>query len=293
MRSLPAFAAAAILATAGCTQVAEVTRPAAPPVDVPQKPVDDGIRPPAWLSSEASVFEHVQKTYEELGFPEVRTAVFKVSEDVPLPYYGQADRTLYIPPFLDGADKMRARVAKMSASHFSGALTFVDVFESSAAAYDAYKVFLTIAVAHELSHHIQFSRKSAAQLAPGDVYDIEAEAIEFEQAFLAHLIGIKQVSSQWRDRYRLAVLAIRESIPQRAFDTLPQDEKALRETFAQAYLTYGRGELGAGSGVNVEISAAVTVYAGYTQKRMALFQKGGRSLKELAAAEASHRTAAP
>lgn len=293
MRCLLVLAAAAVLAATACTQIAEAPSPAVPVAAADAaKPAEKAERQPVWLGSEASVFEHVQKTYEDAGFPEVRTAVFKVSEEVPLPFYNQADRTLYIAPFSDGVDKMRARLARMSASHFSGALTFIDAFDSADTAYEAYRAFLTVAVAHELGHHIQFLRKPAGTLSPADIYDIESEAIELEQAFLAQQIETKQVPARWRDHYRLSVLAIRDSIPAHARETLPEDDKALRDAFARAYLTYGRGEAGAEGGVNVEISAAAVVYAGYTRKRMALLVKSGRSLAELAAAETRRRAGA-
>jgi len=291
MRCLQGLAATLVLAATACTRIAEAPAPAVPaPSSTPHNSTASPIRPPVWLGSEAAVFEHVQKTYEDMGFPEVRTAVFKVSEDVPLPFYRQPERTLYIPPFSDGTDPMRARLAKMSATHFSGALTFIEAFDSVAAAYEGYKTFLTIAIAHELSHHIQFLRKPSTPINPGDIYEIEAEAIELEQAFLTHLIDTKQVPPSWRDNYRLSVLAIRDSIPAAAMDALPDDDKALREAFARAYITYGRGEANAEAGVNVEISAAATVYAGYTRQRISLLTKGGRSLKELSAAETRLRT---
>ena len=58
------------------------------------------------------MFEHVQQTLEQAGFPGVRTAVVRVTEDVPLPSYQGADRTLSIPPFADGPEAMRARTAQ-------------------------------------------------------------------------------------------------------------------------------------------------------------------------------------
>ena len=240
-------------------------------------------KPPAWLSSEASVFEHVQQTLEQAGFPEVRTAVFRVTEDVALPAYQGADRTLSIPPFADGAEAMRARLARTSARHFAGAFTFIDAYPSLEQAYTGYRVFLTIAVAHELAHHLQLVQKPAAP--PSDIYALESSAIELEQAFLAHEIEAKHVPATWRDHYRRAVMAVRDSVPLTVRDKLPEDEKARSLAFAQAYATYARGEAASrDDGVNPEVDAAALVYAGYTEKRVSLLVKPGRPLSSLAKA---------
>jgi hypothetical protein len=270
---------------AGCRQVDELRPPAAP--GAAARPSAAEARPPGWLSSEASVFEHVQKVYEDAGFPEVRTAVLRVSEDVPLPSYSQLNRTLFVPPFSDGLDKVRARIAHMSATHFSGAFTFLDAFDSGSEALTAYRVLLAVAVAHELWHHVQLRGKPGELPAPADVYDLECEAIEAEQAFLAHEIDSRQFPASFREHYRRAVLAIRDSVPEAVITSLPEDDKQLRTIFAQAYLTYGRGELSAGDGVNVEVSAGQLVYAGYTRKRLTLLAKGGRSLEALAKADSA------
>jgi hypothetical protein len=290
------LAIALLLLPAACKQIDEL-----PPVTAKDAPVGTGAaaapaeaRPPVWLAAEAPVFEHVQKVLEDAGFPEVRTAVFAVSEEVPLPTYQRANRTLTIPSFTDGAEPLRARIARMSARHFGGTLTFLDAFESTEKAYRAYQAFLTVAVAHELAHHIQGLRKGADSASAQDIYDLEAEAIEFEQAFLAHEIEAKHVPEAWRGSYRRSVMAIRDSIPKAAFAALPEDDKALRAAFARAYITYSNGEAAAmENGVNVETAAASTVYAGYTQRRIALLAKGGRSLEVLAKAEAERKKAAP
>lgn len=279
-----------LLLPAACKQVDEL--PPATPHDAAASTSApaEGEKTPAWLSSEASVFEHVQQTFEQAGFPEVRTAVFRVTEDVPLPSYQQADRTLSIPPFADGPEPMRARLARTSARHFQGALTFIDAFASLEQAYTGYRAFLTIAVAHELSHHVQLLRKGAGAPSPDDIYAVESEAIEYEQAFLAHEIEAKHVPPTWRDHYRRAVIAIRDTIPQAVFSRLPDDEKALSRAFAQAYLGYARGETASlQDGINPEIDAAELVYAGYTQKRLTLLAKPGRSLEALAKAETDRK----
>ncbi len=300
------FVAIALLsALVGCRQVDELP-PTAPnsAAAAPVKVAPEG-RPPVWLAAEAPVFEHVQKVFEDAGFPEVRTAVFAVSEAVPLPSYQPANRTLYIPSFTDGPDRVRARLARMSARHFAGTLTFLDAFDSSEAAYRAYQAFLTVAIAHELSHHIQSLRKGAespsaretpetasSPWGPRNIYDLESEAIEFEQAFLAHEIAAKHVPEAWADHYRRAVMAIRDSLPRATLAALPDDEKELRVTFGRAYLTYAEGESTAQEdGVNPRIEAANIVYAGYTQRRLALLAKGARSLETLAKAEADRKTA--
>jgi hypothetical protein len=263
-----------------CRQIAELP-PEAPSAPAPSASASAGdARPPAWLASEAAVFEHAQKVLEEAGCPEVRTAVVRISDEVPLPSYRARDRTLLVPPFRDGQGRMRERIARLSATRFAGALTFVDSFGSAAAAYEAYGVLSTVAVAHELWHHVQFVRGAQGTPRPLDVYDLEAEAIEVEQAFLAHLVEARQVSARWRTHYRQAVLAIRDSIPQRALDAVPEDASALRQQFARAYALYGLEEA-EGRGVNVQLSAASTVYAGYTQRRLTLLSKGARPLKEL------------
>lgn len=272
---------ALLAALAGCRQIAELP-PDAPPAPSATAGASAGdIRPPRWLASETAVFEHVQRVLEEAGCPEVRTAVLKLTDAFPLPYYSVQERTLHVPPFRDGPEKMRERVARMSAGRFAGALTFIDAFDSAATAYEAYAVFMTVAVAHELWHHVQFVRNEAVTPDPFHVYDLEAGAVEVEQAFLAHLIETRQVSPRWRDHYKRSVLAIRDSVPRRALDAVPEDEAALRRQFARAYAIYGMGEAAAGDGLNVQISAASTVYAGYMQRRMALLAKGPRPLKAL------------
>ena len=111
---------------------------------------------------------------------------------------------------------------------------------------------------------------------------------------MAHEIEAKHVPEAWRDSYRRSVMAIRDSLPKAAFAGLPEDDKALRAAFARAYITYSNGEAAAmENGVNVETAAASTVYAGYTQRRIALLAKGGRSLEVLAKAEAKRKKAAP
>jgi hypothetical protein len=229
------------------------------------------------------VFEHVQAVLERAGCPEVRTAVMKVSDEVPLPFYSVPARTLIIPPFRDGPSRMRERLARMSAKRFAGALTFIEAYGSAAAAYEGYAVFLTVAIAHEMWHHVQFIRRAADPPGPHDVYDIEADAVELEQAFLAHLIAAGQAPPRWREHYRRAVLALRDSVPQQALDAVPEDGEALRRQFARAYAIYGMGESAAEDGVNVQVSAAFTVYAGYMTHRVALLTKGARPLKDLAA----------
>lgn len=289
------LAIALLLLPAACRQVDEL-----PPVTARDAPAGTGAaaaaeeRQPVWLAAEAPVFEHVQKVLEDAGFPEVRTAVFAVSEDVPLPSYQRANRTLTIPSFTDGPDLLRGRIARMSARHFAGTFTFLDAFDSTEKAYRAYQAFLTVGVAHELAHHIQGLRKGTDSASAEDIYDLEAEAIELEQAFLAHEIEAKHVPAAWLDHYRRSVMAIRDSLPRAALAALPEDDKALRAAFARAYLTYSRGEASAAEdGVNVETDAAYTVYAGYTQRRIALLAKGGRSLEALAKAEADRKKAAP
>jgi hypothetical protein len=285
-----ALSALLLLSTcAACRQVGELPDPAPPSAASTAKPAEERARPPAWLSSEPAVFEHVQKVYEDAGFPEVRTAVLQVSEDVPLPFYQKANRTLYIPPFTDGVEKMRTRLARVSVNHFSGALSFIDPFGSPAAAYEGFQALLTVAVAHEMAHHIQAMRRSEGTFQPDSLYDQESEAIEFEQAFLAHELEVKAAPAKWRDHYRLAIFAIRDAIPAYVMESIPSDAKGMRRTFAEAYIAYGRAASVAETGVNVEVSSATTVYAGYTERRIALFVKGGRSLAQLAAAEAASR----
>lgn len=159
-----ALAIALLLLPAACKQIDELPaatpQNAAPGASAAPGAIAPSEKPPAWLSSEASVFEHVQQTLEQAGFPGVRTAVVRVTEDVPLPSYQGADRTLSIPPFADGPEAMRARLARTSARHFSGALTFIDAFDSLEQAYTGYRAFLTVAVAHELAHHLQLLRKT-------------------------------------------------------------------------------------------------------------------------------------
>jgi hypothetical protein len=284
-------AIALLLLPAACRQVDELPPATAKDAAAPAKAAPEG-RPPVWLAAEAPVFEHVQKVFEDAGFPEVRTAVFAVSEDIPLPSYQRANRTLSIPSFTDGAGPVRARLARMSARHFAGTLTFLDAFDSPEEAYRGYQAFLTVAVAHELSHHIQFLRKGTELASAQDIYDLEAEAIEFEQAFLAQEIAAKHVPETWNAHYRRAVMAIRDSLPQAAFAALPDDDKALRTLFGRAYLTYAQGEANAvEDGVNVQVDAANIVYAGYTQRRLTLLTKGGRSLTALAKAEAERKKA--
>lgn len=289
--ALPVVLTLALGATA-CRQVAELpgSAPAAPATANPE--TRKGPAAPPWLGSEAAVFEHVQQVFDQAGFPEVRTAVFKVSDEVPLPFYRTADRTLFIPPFTDGAARMRERLARMSATRFAGALTFIDEFESDKAAYDAFRAFMVVAVAHELSHHVQFLRKGAAAPTPADAYDTESDAIEFEQAFLAAEIAAQRAPDEWRAHYRQGVIALRDAIPRFAIEALPDDATELRQSFARAYLTYGLGESRSGAGVNPELAAASTVYAGYTQRRITLLTKGARSLADLAKAEADRRAAA-
>jgi hypothetical protein len=281
MRAHPSAVFLLIAALGGCRQIAELppTSPSGPTGAAAAAPAAE--RPPVWLGSEASVFEHVQKVLEEAGCPEVRTAVFKASEEAALPLYRLQDRTLLIPPFRDGPEKMRERLARMSAKRFAGALTFVDAFDSAASAYEAYGVFMTVAVAHELWHHVHFARKGQGPSDALDAYDVEAEAMEVEQAFLAHLIAKKQVPPRWTNHYRRALLAIRDSIPRFALDAVPDDPQARRQQFARAYALYGVGEAAAQDGVNVQVSAAFTVYAGYTQRRVSLLAKGARPLGEL------------
>lgn len=232
------------------------------------------------------MFEHVQRELEGAGCPEVRTAVMKVSDEVPLPLYDARTRTLIIPPFRDGPEKMRERVARMSAKRFSGAFTFIDAFDSAASAYDAYATLLTVAVAHEMWHHIQFARRAQSPPGPLDVHDVESEAVEVEQAFLAHLVDTKQVPSTWRNHYRRAVLALRDAVPRQALDAVPDDERLFRQQFARAYALYGLGETLARDGVNVQVTAATTVYAGYMRRRVALLTTGARPLQTLTAAPA-------
>lgn len=290
MRSSRALLSLLLLsACAGCRQVAELPDPVAPATATAAQPAEQPARPPAWLSSEAAVFEHVQKVYEDAGFPEVRTAVLQVSEDIPLPFYQKANRTLYIPPFTDGVEKMRVRLARVSVNHFSGALSFIDPFGSPAMAYEGFQALLTVAMAHEVAHHVQAMRKSAGAFQPDSLYDQESEAIEFEQAYLAHEIEAKAVPARWRDHYRRAIFAIRDAIPVYVMESLPADAKGMRRTFAEAYIAYGRAASLAENGVNVQVSSATTVYAGYTERRVALYVKGGRSLAELSAAEAADR----
>lgn len=288
MRKLLSVSAPLWLASViACRQVAELPDPASPAASASAaKPAED-TRQPAWLTSEAAVFEHIQKTYEDAGFPEVRTAVLAVSEDAPLPSYQKQNRTLVIPPFLDGPDKMRVRLARVSANHFMGALGFVDAFGSAAAAYRAFQALVTVAIAHEMAHHLQAMRKSSASLGPDSIYDLEAEAIELEQAYLSHEIEVKAVPERWRDDYRRSIFAIRDAIPVYVMDSLPSDPKALRSTFMQAYVTYARGISTAEAGVNTQVSAATLVYAGYTERRIALLARGARSLSQLAADEKS------
>lgn len=287
-RSSPAPITAALLlalAGSGCRQIAELP-PDAPSAPATPKAPSGDVRPPAWLGSEASVFEHVQRELEGAGCPEVRTAVMKVSDEVPLPLYDARTRTLIIPPFRDGPEKMRERVARMSAKRFSGAFTFIDAFDSAASAYDAYATLLTVAVAHEMWHHIQFARRAQSPPGPLDVHDVESEAVEVEQAFLAHLVDTKQVPSTWRNHYRRAVLALRDAVPRQALDAVPDDERLFRQQFARAYALYGLGETLARDGVNVQVTAATTVYAGYMRRRVALLTTGARPLQTLTAAPA-------
>lgn len=274
--------AAALSLAAGCRQIAELP-PDAPPAPTASAQAGETARPPVWLASESAVFEHVQKVLEGAGCPEVRTAVLKVSDEVPLPFYDVPARTLLVPPFRDGPEKMRERVARMSAKRFAGALTFIDAFDSAASAYEAYAVFLTVAIAHEMWHHVQFVRRAAAPPGRSEVYDVEAEAVEVEQAFLAHLVETGQAPKTWRSHYRRAVLAIRDSVPRQALDAVPDDPEARSQQFARAYAIYGMGEAVAAGSVNVQLGAAFTVYATYMQRRVTLLTEGARPLATLAA----------
>jgi len=294
------LAIALLLLPAACKQVDEL--PPATPHDAASAPgpATPAEKPPAWLSSEASVFEHVQQTFEQAGFPAVRTAVFRVTEDVPLPSYQGADRTLSIPPFADGPAAMRARLARASARHFGGALAFIESFDSLESAYTGYRAFLTVAVAHELAHHLQLLRRPDSPPPPESILAIETEAIEFEQAFLAHEIETKRVPPSFRDHYRRAVMAIRDTVPEIVYTTMPTDEKALSTAFARAYLGYSRAPSGPHPGaaaansdtaaheddLNPDLHDAALVYATYTQKRLTLLAKPGRTLEALAKAEA-------
>lgn len=152
-------------ALVGCRQIAEL------PAEGPAAGGTDGAgaaegRPPVWLASEAAVFEHAQSVLESAGAPEVRTAVLQVSDDVDLPIYRPEIRTLVVPPFRDGEERMRERLARTSARRFEGALGFVDRFDSAASAYEGWAVLLTVAVAHELWHHVQSVRAARSPVAP-------------------------------------------------------------------------------------------------------------------------------
>ena len=282
-----ALAIALLLLPAACKQVDELPPATPPDAASAPGPAAPAEKPPAWLSSEASVFEHVQETFEQAGFPAVRTAVFRVTEDAPLPSYQGADRTLSIPPFADGPAAMRARLARTSARHFAGTLTFIEPFGSLDGAYTGYRAFLTVAVAHELAHHLQLLRRPDSPPAPESILALETEAIEFEQAFLAHEIETKRVPPSFRDHYRRAVMAIRDTVPDIVYTTLPTDEKALSAAFAQAYLAYSRAS------PNPDPRDAALVFATYTQKRLAFLAKPGRTLEALAKAEPVRQSPPP
>lgn len=264
------------LAATGCRQVAELS-PETPPQTAETTKVSPS-KPPAWLASESAAFEQVQAVLAAAGCPEVGTAVMRVSEEASLPSYSAKLRTLTVPPFRDGPEKLPARIAQMSARRFFGGLSYIEAFGSTEAAYEAYGAFLTVAIAHEMWHHIRAVRRGEKPPSAAEIYDLEAEAVEVEQAFLAHVIGAGKAPKEWASHYRRSVLAIRDSIPKAALDAVPNDPKALREEFARAYATYGMGEPDARDGVNVQISAAVTVYAAYTAHRMKVLERGPRAL---------------
>lgn len=275
MRKL-AFSLSFCLSVVGCRQVDEL-RPASnvPAPTTPAVAAAPDSPPPEWMSSERAVFAHVQEDFASLGLKEAQSARLAITEDAHLPSYQGESRTISAPPFTDGPDRMRERLARMSARHFGGTLTFVDRFASAEEAYRGYRVFLTVALAHELLHHLQSSRPRAAR--PASIYDTESEAIELEQAYLAREIAEKHVPASFLADYRRAVMAFHDAVPDATFASLPADEKDLRRAFDAAYLTYVHGETNAEEdGVNPEVEAGRVVLAGYSRRRIQLLTKGAR-----------------
>lgn len=277
------FGALALSATlfVGCRQVDELrpaTNATAPATATVAAAADSP--PPEWMSSERAVFAHVQQDFVALGLTEARSARLEVTEQAYLPSYQGESRAVYTPPFTDGVDRMRERIARMSARHFGGTLTFVDRFASAEEAYRGYRAFMTVALAHELWHHLQSARPRGAPR-PVSIYDTESESIELEQAYLAREIAEEHVPATFLADYRRAVMAFHDAVPDATYASLPQDEKELRRVFDAAYLTYVHGETTAEEdGVNIEIEAGRTVLAGYSRKRIRLLTKGARALAD-------------